>query len=151
MTDVEEDFEKYTDYREALADKEKESDYYGEDGKLLPEYDYAKNTPKTVEIKDMLVLDQDLFNKTMQQSGGKKVEIGIGFSPYFKGDIIGGEPSDLYRVDVVIAESQPNIGPRLDELFSWGANNNLRDAIRNTLQVLNPKGTVIYTYFVKTI
>ena len=40
---------------------------------------------------------------------------------------------------------------RLDELFSWGANNNLRDAIRNTLQVLNPKGTVIYTYFVKTI
>lgn len=151
VTDVEEDFEKYTDYREALADKEKESDYYGEDGKLLPEYDYAKNTPKTVEIKDMLVLDQDLFNKTMQQSGGKKVEIGIGFSPYFKGDIIGGDPSDLYRVDVVIAESQPNIGPRLDELFSWGANNNLRDAIRNTLQVLNPKGTVIYTYFVKTI
>ena len=111
----------------------------------------AKKNQKTVEIKDMLVLDQDLFNKTMQQSGGKKVEIGIGFSPYFKGEIIGGDPSDLYRVDVVIAESQPNIGPRLDELFSWGANNNLRDAIRNTLQVLNPKGTVIYTYFVKTI
>ena len=50
-----------------------------------------------------------------------------------------------------IAESQPNISPRLDQLFSWGANNNLRDAIRNTLQELNTNGTVIYTYFVKTL
>lgn len=151
VTDVEDDFEKYSDYMAALADKTKTSEYYDEDGKLLPEYDYTKEAGKTTEIKDMLVLDQKLFDQTMAQTGGKKVEIGIGFSPFFKGEIIGGESDDLYRVDVVIAESQPNTGPRIDELFSWGANNNLRDAIRNTLLELNPKGTIIYTYFVKTI
>lgn len=151
VTDVEEDFEKYSNYREALADKTKQSEYYDENGKLLPDYDYAKAPGKTTEIKDMLVLDQQLFDRSMAQTAGNKVEIGIGFSPNFKGAIIGGEANDLYRVDVVIAESQPNIGSRIDELFSWGANNNLRDAIRNTLLELNPKGTVIYTYFVKAI
>ena len=70
---------------------------------------------------------------------------------FYKGNIIGGDPNDLLRIDVTIAESQPNISPRLNQLFSWGANNNLRDAIRNTLQELNPKGTVIYTYFAKTL
>ena len=118
---------------------------------MLPDYDYSKSTPKTKEISDMLAIDQSLFQQTMAQSGGKKAEIGIVFSPNFKGNIVGGEPTDLYRIDITIAESQPNLSPRLDQLFSWGANNNLRDAIRNTLQELNPRGTVIYTYFVKTL
>lgn len=113
--------------------------------------DHQKATVQNTEIKDLLVLDQDLFNKTMAQSGGKKAEIGIKFSPNFKGSIIGGDPHDLLRIDVTIAESQPNLSPRLDKLFSWGANTNLRDAIRNTLQELNPKGTVIYTYFAKAL
>lgn len=113
--------------------------------------DHQKATVQNTEIKDLLVLDQDLFNKTMAQSGGKKAEIGIKFSPNFKGSIIGGDPHDLLRIDVTIAESQPNLSTRLDKLFSWGANTNLRDAIRNTLQELNPKGTVIYTYFAKAL
>ncbi len=151
VTDVEEDFLKYYTYQKALADKEKTSEYYDENGKILPEYDYSKGAAKTREISDMLVIDQSLFQKSMAQSGGKKAEIGIAFSPNFKGNIVGGEPTDLFRVDVTIADSQPNISPRLDQLFSWGANNNLRDAIRNTLMELNPKGTVIYTYFVKSL
>ena len=151
VTDVEEDFQKYSMYQKALADKEKSAEYYDENGKMLADYDYSKGAHKTKEICDMLALDQNLFKQSMAQSGGKKAEIGIVFSPNFKGNIIGGDPTDLYRIDVTIAESQPNISPRLDQLFSWGANNNLRDAIRNTLQELNPKGTVIYTYFVKTL
>lgn len=126
VTDVEEDFQSYA-------------------------INQHKNKVQNKEIKDLLVLDQDLFNRSMTQSGGKKAEIGIKFSPNFKGNIIGGEPNDLLRIDVTIAESQPNISPRLDKLFSWGANNNLRDAIRNTLQELNPRGTVIYTYFAKAL
>ena len=151
VTDVEEDFQKYSMYQKALADKEKSAEYYDENGKMLADYDYSKGAHKAKEISDMLALDQNLFKQSMAQSGGKKAEIGIVFSPNFKGNIIGGDPTDLYRIDVTIAESQPNISPRLDQLFSWGANNNLRDAIRNTLQELNPKGTVIYTYFVKTL
>mgnify|MGYP007043620234 FL=1 len=110
-----------------------------------------KATAKPTEIKDMLTIDQSLFAKSMTQSQGKKAEIGIVFAPQFKGDIIGGEQGDLFRIDVTIAESQPNLSPRIDKLFSWGANNSLRDAIRNTLQELNPRGTVIYTYFAKAI
>lgn len=125
VTDVEEDFQRF-------AAKEKAS-------------------VKPTEIKDMLTIDQSLFAKSMAQSKGKKAEIGIVFAPQFKGDIIGGEQGDLYRIDVTIAESQPNLSSRIDKLFSWGANNSLRDAIRNTLQESNPKGTVIYTYFAKAI
>lgn len=151
VTDVEEDFQKYAAYQKALADKEKTSEYYDENGELIADYDYTKYTKSPAEIKDMLVLDQKLFEETMAQSAGKKVEIGIDFSPNFRGQIIGGEPSDLYRIDVVIADSEPNVGAHLDDLFAWGANTNLSDAIRNTLRELNPKGTVIYTYFVRTL
>lgn len=151
VTDIEEDFQRYALYQNALANKEKSATYYDENGKLLPDYDYSKNKVQNKEIKDLLVLDQDLFSQSMAQSGGKKAEIGIKFSPNFKGSLIGGEPNDLFRIDVTIAESQPNFSPRLDQLFSWGANNNLRDAIRNTLQELNPKGTIIYTYFAKAL
>ena len=151
MTDVEEDFQTYMLYQEALADKEKSSKHYDDNGKMLTDFDYTKHTIKNPEIKDLLVLDQNLFNQSMAQSNGKKAEIGIKFSPNFKGSLIGGQPNDLLRIDVTIAESQPNLSPRLDQLFSWGANNNLRDAIRNTLQEMNPKGTVIYTYFAKAL
>ena len=118
---------------------------------MLAEFDYKENQSKPAEIKDLLILDQDLFAQSMAQSNGKKAEIGIIFSPQFKGNIIGGEQGDLLRIDVTIAESQPNLSARLDQLFSWGANNNLRDAIRNTLQELNPVGTVIYTSFAKAL
>ncbi len=151
VTDVEEDFQNFSIYQKALADKDKSSEYFDENGKLLADYDYSKNAHKNKEIKDLLALDQDLFSQSMAKSRGKNTEIGILFSPNYKGNIIGGDPNDLLRIDVTIAESQPNISPRLNQLFSWGANNNLRDAIRNTLQELNPKGTVIYTYFAKTL
>ena len=151
VTDVEEDFQQYALYQKVLADKEKSASYYDENGKILAEFDYKENQSKPAEIKDLLILDQDLFAQSMAQSNGKKAEIGIIFSPQFKGNIIGGEQGDLLRIDVTIAESQPNLSARLDQLFSWGANNNLRDAIRNTLQELNPVGTVIYTYFAKAL
>ena len=151
VTDVEDDFNRYTEYKRIMADKEANADCFGPDGKLLPEYDYTHSTARPAEIKDMLVVDDNLFSSTLAKSAGRKVEIGINFAPTFGGNIVGGAPGDLYRVDVVVADSQPNIGPRIDELFMWGANNNLRDAVRNTLQMLNPKGTVIYSYFVRAL
>ena len=149
VSDVTEDFMRFYQCQKAMADKEKSSEYYDENGKLLADYDYKKAAVQSPEIKDLVCIDQNLFSQSMARSGGKKAEIGIVFSPHFKGKVIGGNTGDLYRIDVTIADSEPNISSRLDDLFSWGANNNLRDAIRNTLQNLNPKGTVIYTYFVK--
>ncbi len=151
VTDVQDDYLKYTQYRAALAAGKDNADYYGEDGKLLPEYDYTKAPGRIVDVNDLFVLDQDLFKRSFAESQGKKTEIGIKFSPVFKGDVIGAQPGDLLRVDVCVDKARPNNEQNLNALFSWGQNNNLRDAIRNTLQELNPQGTVIYTYFLREL
>ena len=52
VTDVEEDFQKYSMYQKALADKEKSAEYYDENGKMLADYDYSKGAHKTKEISD---------------------------------------------------------------------------------------------------
>ena len=97
----------------------------------------------------MFELDQKLFDESFRASDGKKTEIGIGFSKNFTGNPVGADDSDMLRVDVIIDESDPNLGPSLDNLFVWGSNNSLRDAIAVTLQNLKPSGTIIYTYFLR--
>ena len=150
VTDVEDDFCQFEECRLADTATDPENDaHYDANGNKLPEYDYAKNPGKTFEVKDMLVLDQELFQTSLQESARKKVEVGIDFSPNFGGAIIGGDDADLLRVDVVIAKARPNLSARIDDLFLWNGNNNLRDAIRNTLQELNPEGDIIYTYYLK--
>lgn len=149
VTDVENDFQKYCMYYTAITDKTKEGEGYDENKNLLDEYNYPAHPGKIREINDFLTIDKKLFDETFAKSKGKRAEIGILFSPNFNGEIVGGESDDLYRVDVCIDEAIPNVGPQLDELFSWGANTSLRDAINNTLHILKPKGTVIYSYFIR--
>lgn len=151
VSDVEDDFTRFEENRLAVTATNKEEDYhYDADGNMLPEYEYSA-PGNIIQIKDMLCIDQQLFDQSMKESGGSKVEIGINMTSSFTGQVIGGKEGDLLRVDVCIAESEPNLGPRLDELFFWGQNGSLRDAIRNTLQEVNPRGTVIYTYFLKEL
>ena len=134
--------------KQAYSDCYESIDEKGEPA-LLEEHDYSKGPAAINEIKDMFAIDQKLFEETFQQSEGKKTEIGIVFSPNFNGKPVGAEDTDMLRIDVVIAESEPNLSPRLDELFVFNGNNNLRDAITVTLQNMNPRGTIIYTYFLK--
>ncbi len=152
VTNVQADFDKfYANYCYLCATDEFKSNYCDMDGNLLP--DYAYNPAETPLISDFLVLDNDLLAESIEESKGKKAEIGITFSPNFHGALVGANSGDMLRVDVVIDEAQPNTSLELDELFSWGLqskqNSNLTDAIRNTLHQTNPKGKVIYTYFVK--
>lgn len=164
-TDVEEDMDKYVENLIALSNKPKmisdgeggfvadlqgdASKYYDEKGQLLPEYQYDASHPlPTSEIKDFLVLDQKLFNTT-KTNNPSKVEIGIKFIDGASGQIQGYKPGDMIRLDIVIAQCEPNTN-RLQELFSWSGNTNLKDAIVNTLQNLNPVGRVVYSYFIKT-
>ena len=154
VTNVEQDFQKFAAYNVWNKDKQEYAkiyDSFDESGEpaLLPEHDYSKGKGATNEIKDMFVLDQKLFEETFSQSAGKETEIGINFAPVFNGTPIGANDTDMLRIDVVIAESEPNLSSRLDELFTFGVNNNLKDAIAVTLQNMNPRGTVIYTYFLK--
>lgn len=145
VTNVQKDFDKFVATKLFNADKEAYLEKY-ESEELLPEH---KGEVSVNEILDMFVLDQKLFDETFRQSAGKKTEIGINFSPNFKGSPVGADDTDMLRIDVVIAESEPNLSPRLDELFTFGGNNNLRDAIAVTLRNMNPRGTIIYTYFMK--
>lgn len=165
VTDVQEDMNAFTTYVLALhhkpemvddgmggkmADlKDGAEEYYDEKGNLLPgiQYDFA-NSPGTPQILDLLELDQVLFANTFANDPAK-VEIGVKFCNGASGEIQGYTPGNMLRLDVVIAQCQPNTS-RLNELFAWPGNTNLRDAIVNTLQNLNPVGRVVYSYFVKT-
>lgn len=129
---------------EPTADQEP---YYDEKGNVLPDYVYAPQTPS--QIMNVFVLNQTLFENT-KKTDPKNVEIGIDLEPGFSGNIGGYNPGDMIRIDLVIAECEPNISG-LSSLFSWSDNSNLADAIKNTLQNMKPKNRVIYSYFVKTI
>ena len=154
VTNVEADFQKFAAYnlwnrdQAAYATAYDSYDANGEPA-LLPQHNYAEGGVAANEIKDMFELDQKLFDESFASSDGKKTEIGIKFSSNFSGMPVGAAETDMLRVDVRIAESEPNISPRLDELFTFNGNNNLKDAIAVTLQNMNPRGTVIYTYFLK--
>ena len=121
--------------------------YYDEKGKVRPEYIYS---PKlSAQIMDVFVLNQTLFTNT-KQTDPSHVEIGIDFKPGFSGIIGGYNQGDMLRLDVVIAECEPNVS-ELSSLFSWSGNSSLADAIKNTLQNMKPENRVIYSYFIKTI
>ena len=149
VTNVERDFQKFTAYNLFKKDQEAFAKRFGSE-ELTPEFDYSKGPAPIEEVKDMLVLDQKLFDDTFKKTNGKKTEVGIDFSEKFTGHVVSASDADMLRIDVIIAESVPNISPRLDELFSFNGNNNLRDAITVTLQNMNPRGKVIYTYFLRT-
>ncbi len=145
VTNVQQDFDKFVANRMFNTNKELYMAAYGSE-ELLPEH---ARQATIHEIKDMFVIDQQLFEETFKASKGKKTEIGITFSPNFTGKPVGAGETDMLRIDVVVDESLPNLSPRLDELFTFNGNNNLKDAIVITLQNMNPNGTVIYTYFLK--
>ena len=59
------------------------------------------------------------------------------------------DQSGLYRIDLYVADAEPNLGPQIDALFGWPGNNCLSSAVRNVLQHCNPRGSNVYTYFVR--
>lgn len=120
--------------------------YYDERGNVLPEFQYSPQS--SAQIMDAFVLNQTLFENT-KNSDPSKVEIGIDLKPGFNGNIGGYNQGDMIRLDIVIAECEPNIS-QLPSLFSWGGNSNLADAIMNTLQNMKPENRIIYSYFIKT-
>ena len=165
MTDIEKDFEMYCNYLAALSHKpqvtivegEKQvdipnesSEFYDEQGKLKPEYDYSLNGGNVRDIIGVVQFDQDLYCKSFAASRGKKAELAINLNPQFSGTIAGEEePSGLYRIDVVVNNATPNLGGQIDELFSWTGNNCLSSAVRNVLQHCNPVGSCVYSYFIR--
>ena len=124
---------------------------YDAKGKLLDAWVY-KPKEKTL-IKEVFVLNSELYNNGFKDTKNK-IELGTKYSANFNGTQIT-NPNGLLRVDLVIADCNPNFDKL--NLFKWESttiagksNESLAEAIRNTLDKVNPKGKVIYSYFIKS-
>lgn len=166
VTEIKDDFEKYWAWHIASKNKpkiEKEEgkiyldfegheegeEYYGEKGNILPEYDYTRGPGKIVEIKDMLVFDNELFKNTYAQSPAT-VELGIKFKPEFTGEILQLKGDDhIFRVDIIVQSASICNQNTLQELFGWPGNDCLFYSVKNALQDMNPQGHPIYSYFIR--
>ncbi|MFA7081515.1 MAG: hypothetical protein WC135_02775 [Bacteroidales bacterium] len=121
------------------------------EGNIKNEWKYS---PKDyLALNEVFVLNKELYNNGYKQNKNK-IELGIKYHPNFSGSQIS-NPNGLLRVDIIIDECDVNFN-RLD-LFKWESltvagkqNESLAEAIRNTLDKVNPKGKVIYSYFIKT-
>jgi hypothetical protein len=125
---------------------------YDTDGKLLDAWTYKPIA--TTPLNEVFELNSVLYNNGYKDSKNK-IEIGTKYNSNFDGSQIT-NPGGLLRVDIVISDCNPNFN-KLSELFSWESttikgktNEALSEAIRNTLDKVNPKGKVIYSYFIKT-
>ena len=118
---------------------------YNVDGSLRSEWNYDPNKTPTPEVKEVFVVDEDLFKN--DKANGNKIEVGLKWHPNFNGSQIT-DPAGLYRVDIIIKECTEQL-PDLTSYFAWEGNNALAESVRKTLFDTNPKGKVIYSYFVK--
>lgn len=138
ITDIQADYDKFAGY----YDFRKNGNNADENGRVLAEFDYEKGGGPVGTVEDMFVIDFKTKDAT--------ADIAIDFRPHFSGTVAGMPPTDLLRVDVVIAECEPRYDV-LPALFEWTGNRSLVEAVKNTLQEQNPTGRVIYSYFIKAM
>lgn len=165
MGDIGKDFALYMNWQTAMRHQPKvtvvegekqvdipseSADYYDENGSLKPEFDYTKLGGNVPSILGVVLFDQELFDNTFRASQGHEAELAVNLNPQFDGTIAGNQtPSGIYRIDIVVASAEPNLGSQIDALFAWPTNNSLSSSIRNVLQHCNPQGSVVYSYFVR--
>lgn len=136
IRDIQNDFDKFTGYYDFI----KSGLNADEEGKVLPEFDYGRGGGTMSEVADLFVYSGKVDDGN--------ASVNIDFRPGFSGEITNMSTSDLLRVDVVIAECRPKYD-LVDELFAWAGNASLAQAVRNTLQEVNPQGKVIYSFFIR--
>ena len=168
VTDIQEDFDKFWGYYQAINNKpkiakeagetyldfeghEEGEQYYDENGNLLQEWDYSKSKGNIFEIQDMLDFDNDLFLESYKQDPAH-AELGIYFHKGFNGTILQQkDPSDLLRIDIVVAKAEICPLTQIEHLFYWPGNDCLSASIKSVLQDMKPIGKPIYSYFVRIL
>ncbi len=114
-------------------------------GSLLKEYEYAPIAPQSVV--EMFDVQCDLQNDG---------EVIINFSDKFDGSNRNVNDGDLLRIDVCLGDCEINY-EKMKDYFVWQdiekTNKSIEESLRATLQSdgVNPKGKVIYTYYIKTL
>lgn len=168
VTDIQEDFDKFWGYYQAINNKpkiakeagetyldfeghEEGEQYYDENGNLLQEWDYSKSKGNIFEIQDMLDFDNDLFLESYKQDPSH-AELGIYFHKGFNGTILQQkDASDLLRIDIVVAKAEICPLTQIEHLFYWPGNDCLSASIKSVLQDMKPIGKPIYSYFVRIL
>lgn len=109
--------------------------------------------PQCKEVLDMFQASLQPA-KDSQLKGNGWYEVLFDFDPRFKGSIPAtmNAATDLLKADIVIADAEPNTDG-LSEFFAWPGNNSLEQSVIQTLNdaEVNPKGSVVLTYFLKVI
>lgn len=166
VTDITLDYSKYFNSKEARKFKpefakndngetivsnysdENISKFYETNGELKTEYIYSPEQYPTIE--EMFILNKSLFENNFQDDKSK-VEIAVKFHENFTGILQ--NPNAIIRIDVVVKKCTPIVNNLT--IFEWESttnkskkNTSLSEAIRNTLDNINPKGVIIYSYFI---
>lgn len=147
VTDIQQDFESFSNYYLALAKKgtDDELDYFDERGNLKKEFQYV---PQSItEVKDMLLFDKALFDSGLKKNHNH-IELAVNLDPKFNGSFARVQDEDMLRIDIIITKCEP-ILDKLPELFKWTGNDNLYESIKNTLEAKRPTGKIIYSYFLR--
>ena len=99
----------------------------------------------------MLDFDNDLFLESYKQDPAH-AELGIYFHKGFNGTILQQkDPSDLLRIDIVVAKAEICPLTQIEHLFYWPGNDCLSASIKSVLQDMKPIGKPIYSYFVRIL
>ncbi len=127
---------------------------YKNDGVLKDEFKFSKNSMKPKN--EIFKLDNVLFENGLK-ANKDKCELAISFHPNFNGTQISSERENLIRIDIVIKDCEENFQNKiLDDHFVWPSlfkkgetNISIKKSILQALKSVNPKGTIIYTYYIK--
>jgi hypothetical protein len=124
---------------------------------LKDEWIYKPKDLTSKLMEEFFDVNKSIVSAHLKNDPGN-IELNTIFHSNFKLKNSSSNPSALLRVDYLIEDASFNdSNPQLDD-FKWDSGTvkgkqqeALKEAIRNTLQdpSINPKGKVIYTYFIK--
>ncbi len=129
-----------------------QDDCYDEYGELTADTSFVRsgNLP---QIKELYAIDHEAFLNNIKEQGRGEVILKI--HKNFKGAQLSAEEENLHRIDIYLKEVEENTSnPNLTK-FIWDGkqvrkNRSIYNSILGALNAANPKGKVIYTYYVKT-
>jgi len=117
------------------------------------DFELPTSLPEGTQVLDMFTASMaPAENASLPGTGWS--EITVDFDSRFNGTVPASmsDPTDLLKVDVVIADATPR-HDRINDFFAWPGNNSLSESVRNALNSneVNPAGRVIITYYLKVI
>jgi hypothetical protein len=105
------------------------------------------------EVKELFTFDQQAFMNNFKEQ--KRGEIIIKIHPNFNGTQISSDDENLHRIDVFLKDvtvkaDNPNLNKFIWQGKQVESNRSIYNSILGALNEANPKGKVIYSFYIKT-